>query len=151
MATLISTDTHVWWPTMKKYQTITLLAATFAGLSVAIGAFAAHGLKTILDVKALDWIATGAQYQMSHALALLVLGFALKQWPNWKGLTAASISFSLGILLFSGSLYLMAATQVKALGIITPIGGTAFLVGWGCLVYAAICNKNPDIEKQDVR
>lgn len=137
-------------PIMKKYNIVLLLAAIFSGLSVAIGAFAAHGLKNLLDIKALGWIETGAQYQMSHGLALLILGFAIKQWPNWKGLMAASVSFSAGILLFSGSLYLMAATQIKALGIITPIGGLAFLIGWCCLVYAAVIPNQP-IEKTDVR
>lgn len=136
---------------MKTHKIILLLAASFCGLSVAIGAFAAHGLKAILDQQALGWILTGAQYQMSHGLALLVLGFAIKQWPNLKGLRPASYSFSVGILLFSGSLYLMAATQIKALGIITPIGGLAFLIGWSCLAYAATRDTDQQIEKTHVR
>jgi uncharacterized membrane protein YgdD (TMEM256/DUF423 family) len=136
---------------MKKHDIILLLGASFCGLSVAIGAFAAHGLKAILDSQALGWIQTGAHYQMSHGLALIVLGFAMKQWPNWRGLLPASCGFSVGILFFSGSLYLMAATQIKALGIITPIGGLAFLIGWSCLVYAATRNTDKPIENTHVR
>jgi uncharacterized membrane protein YgdD (TMEM256/DUF423 family) len=135
---------------MKIHNMIIGTAALFGGLSVAIGAFAAHGLKQVLDAKALGWIDTGVQYQMNHALALLIIGVAIKQWPRWKGLKAAAMSFSAGILLFSGSLYLMAATQIKALGIITPIGGLAFLIGWGCLAYAAVIPKQT-IEETDVR
>jgi uncharacterized membrane protein YgdD (TMEM256/DUF423 family) len=123
---------------MKNHNVILCLGTAFGGLSVAIGAFAAHGLKNLLDTSSLSWIETGAQYQMAHAAVLLILGFAIKQWPHWKGLPMAGFSFSAGILLFSGSLYLMAATQIKALGIITPIGGIAFLIGWGCLLYAAV-------------
>jgi len=129
---------------MKTHNMIIGSAALFGGLSVAIGAFAAHGLKQVLDAKALGWLATGAQYQMNHALVLLIIGFAVKQWPHWRGLKAAAMSFSMGILLFSGSLYLMAATQIKALGIITPIGGMAFLIGWSCLAYAALKPKIND-------
>ena len=113
------------------------LGALFGGLSVAIGAFAAHGLKAVLDARALAWVDTGAQYQMYHALVILILGFALKHWPEWRQLMWAASSFAVGILLFSGSLYVMAATQITALGIITPFGGLAFLVGWGLLVTTA--------------
>lgn len=123
---------------MKSHTLILSLGSIYGGLSVAIGAFAAHGLKHVLDAKALAWIETAAHYQIVHAVALLILGFAVKQWPNWKGLQIAGYSFSVGILLFSGSLYLMAATQIKALGIITPIGGVAFLIGWAFLLYAAL-------------
>lgn len=120
------------------HKTVIALGAFFAGLSVAIGAFAAHGLKKVLGDRALAWIDTGAEYQMYHALGILVLGFALKQWPKWKALKLAASSFVIGIVLFSGSLYVMAATQITALGIITPFGGLSFLVGWGLLIMAAL-------------
>ena len=120
------------------HKTVIAIGALFAGLSVAIGAFAAHGLKKVLDGKALAWIDTGAEYQMYHALGMLALGFALKHWPKWTALKMAASSFVIGILLFSGSLYVMAATQITALGIITPFGGLSFLVGWGLLVMAAL-------------
>jgi uncharacterized membrane protein YgdD (TMEM256/DUF423 family) len=122
---------------MMNHNFVIALGALFGGLSVAIGAFAAHGLKAVLDARALAWVDTGAQYQMYHALVILILGFALKQWPGWRQLVWAASSFAVGILLFSGSLYTMAATQITALGIITPFGGLAFLVGWGLLLMTA--------------
>ena len=110
---------------------------------MAIGAFAAHGLKAILTAQALGWIQTGVQYQMMHSLVILVLALAIKQWPHWPGLAKAAYSFIIGIVLFSGSLYFMALSQIAqadigALAILTPIGGLAFLVGWGLLAWAAI-------------
>ncbi len=123
---------------MNSYKPLLIIAALFGGLSVAIGAFAAHGLKATLDSQALAWIQTGVQYQMFHSLAILVLAVAIKQWPHWPGLDKTAYSFIIGILLFCGSLYFMALTNIRALGIITPIGGLAFLTGWALLVWAAI-------------
>lgn len=136
---------------MSKHHVIIALAAIFCGLSVVIGAFAAHGLKASINSQSMAWIQTAAQYQMSHGLALLILGFAIKQWPRWHALFLIACCFSMGILLFSGSLYLMAATQIKALGIITPFGGLAFLIGWCYLVYAAVRDKTQQIENTHVR
>ena len=127
------------------HTVVLILAAIFGGLSVAMGAFAAHGLKHILEPKALGWIDTAAQYEMAHALVLLILGFALKSWPVWSMLKYAAYCFALGILLFSGSLYVMAFTGFKALGMVPPLGGLSLLAGWITLVIAA--TKQPIIEK----
>jgi len=123
-------------------KTIILLAALAGFLSVAIGAFAAHGLKQVFTHQQLLWVDTAVKYQMFHGGVLLILGFALKQWPNWKQIQWAALSFLVGILLFSGSLYIMAATQIRALGMITPIGGLAMLAGWLCLALGAF--KQPE-------
>lgn len=128
--------------TLLSSRNILILSALIGFCSVAIGAFAAHGLKHVLPSYALMWVDTGVKYQMLHGGILVILGFTLKQWPQWHALKWASASFLVGILLFSGSLYIMAATQIKALGMITPIGGVALLVGWLCLLVAAI--KQPE-------
>lgn len=109
-----------------------LLAAFFGFTGVALGAFAAHGLKARLSVEHLAVFQTGVHYQMVHALALV--GVALLV-PHLSGrlLSAAGSLFTLGILLFSGSLYALTLTGLGKLGIITPIGGVAFLAGWLCL------------------
>ena len=123
-------------------KNLLILSALIGFCSVGIGAFAAHALKGLLPSYALMWVDTGVKYQMLHGGVLLIIAFALKQWPQWQTLKWAALSFLLGILLFSGSLYIMAATQIKALGMITPIGGVALLVGWLCLLIAAF--KQPE-------
>ncbi len=120
------------------------LAAILAGLSVIIGAFGTHSLQSILSAKALGWIDTGVQYQQMHSLALLGVGiFKLndKERSAHRALTIAALSFVLGILLFCGSLYTMAATDIRMLGMVTPLGGLAFIVGWCALAYAAWSKK----------
>jgi uncharacterized membrane protein YgdD (TMEM256/DUF423 family) len=107
-------------------------------LAVAAGAFASHALTGKLSERALVIFETGARYQMYHALALLLVALlmaAREESPSL--LTAASISFLAGIALFSGSLYALSLTGIKWLGAITPLGGVAFLLGWGCLALAA--------------
>lgn len=114
-----------------------LLLAAFAGFTgVALGAFAAHGLKAHLSPEYLAVFQTGVHYQMVHALALFgvaLLGMRL----SGRLLTAAGSLFALGILLFSGSLYALTLSGVGVLGMITPLGGLAFLGGWLCLGLAA--------------
>lgn len=113
------------------------LAALLGGLAVAAGAFAAHGLKSTLPVEALAWWKTGADYHLVHALAMLVTALHAARFASpGRALRVAIAAFLLGIVLFSGSLYLMALTDVRALGAVTPFGGTAFLVGWGALAWA---------------
>lgn len=112
-------------------------AALFGFTGVALGAFAAHGLKARLSVEHLAVFQTGAQYQMLHALALLGVGLLALQAPGRLLLAAGSL-FILGILLFSGSLYLLTLLGIPRLGMITPLGGLAFLGGWLCLALAAL-------------
>ncbi|MEH6346359.1 MAG: DUF423 domain-containing protein [Bermanella sp.] len=135
---------------MKSNKILLVVGASLAALSVLMGAFASHALKAQLSEQALGWIATGVQYQMFHALMILILAFALQQWPNWAGLKAAAYSFIMGILMFSGSLYFMAITDIRTLAIITPIGGLAFLGGWGLLIWAA-CAVDTVFGNQDDR
>ena len=110
------------------------LGALLAGLAVGLGAFAAHGMKAHYDAAALQTFETGARYQMYHALALLACGTLAGQGHRT---TAAGWSFVAGILLFSGSLYLMTWTGLRWLGAVTPFGGVAFLIGWLLLAIAA--------------
>lgn len=109
-----------------------LLAAFFAFTGVGLGAFAAHALKSQLSAEYLAVFQTGVHYQMLHALALLGLALLLRQLPG-RWLLAAGNLFTLGIVLFSGSLYALTLSGVSALGMITPLGGVAFLAGWLCL------------------
>jgi len=110
------------------------LGALSAFIAVALGAFAAHGLKARLDANLLAIFETGVRYQMYHALGLLAVGWACTRWPGWQT-TASGWLFIAGTLIFSGSLYLLAFTGARWLGAITPIGGLAFLGGWLCLAW----------------
>jgi uncharacterized membrane protein YgdD (TMEM256/DUF423 family) len=107
-----------------------LLAAASGFFAVAAGAFASHTLSA--DARAVALVGTAAQYAMYHALALLAIGlFAAR--AEAPALTAAGWLFVAGIVLFSGSLVGLAATSVRALGFVTPVGGVAFLLGWVAL------------------
>jgi uncharacterized membrane protein YgdD (TMEM256/DUF423 family) len=108
-----------------------LIAGSVLGfLSVSIGAFGAHALKPfLLENNRLDTFETAVQYQMYHGLALLLTGILSVLFPK-ADFSIVGILFLAGILIFSGSLYLLCATGIKWLGAITPIGGTAFLAGW---------------------
>ncbi len=116
---------------MVKFFTVS--AAGLGFLAVSLGAFGAHALKNRLSEEMLAVWQTAVQYQFWHVLALLTVGILLK-FSSSSLLNTAGFAFLAGILLFSGSLYLLALSGVKVLGAITPIGGFAFLVGWGCLV-----------------
>lgn len=113
------------------------LGAGFALLAVAIGAFAAHALKTKLSTEMLAIFEIGARYQMYHALGLIAVAWAFSQW-NSQLVLAAGWLFVAGIAIFSGSLYALSLTGVRQLGAITPIGGLAFIIGWFLLVLAAL-------------
>ncbi len=108
-------------------------------LAVMVGAFAAHGLKPLLNTYSLGLIETAARYQMYHAIALVIVGVisAIPQFSS-RWLKLAAIAFILGIVLFSGSLYILALSGIKWLGAITPIGGFAFILGWCALIVAAL-------------
>lgn len=113
------------------------LGAGFALLAVAIGAFAAHALKTKLSGEMLAIFEIGARYQMYHALGLVAVAWAFSQW-NSQFVLAAGWLFVAGIAIFSGSLYTLSLTGIRQLGAITPIGGLAFIIGWLLLVLAAL-------------
>lgn len=119
-----------------------VLAAILGGLSVAGGAFAAHALKEKLTDRAIEIFETGARYQMYHALALLAVALLLTHLdaPD-STLVAAGVAFIVGVVIFSGSLYALSLTGIKWLGAITPLGGVAFMIGWGCLAVAAFSFK----------
>ncbi len=106
-------------------------------LSVAAGAFGAHALKKHLSADMLAIFETGNRYQMYHALALILIGMLARTRPSGP-LHASGWSMVIGTLIFSGSLYALALSGQRWLGAITPIGGTAFLIGWGLLAYAAL-------------
>ncbi|MGE5655271.1 MAG: DUF423 domain-containing protein, partial [Actinomycetota bacterium] len=113
-------------------------AAVFGGLSVAAGAFASHALKARLSDRALQIFETGVRYQMYHALALLLVALLLSRAEESpSALVAAGLAFTMGIAIFSGSLYALSLTNLSWLGAITPLGGVALIVGWGCLAVAA--------------
>jgi uncharacterized membrane protein YgdD (TMEM256/DUF423 family) len=113
-------------------------AAWLAAIAVALGAFGAHGLKKIVPPDTVSSFETGVRYQFYHVIALLVTGILLEKFPG-KWLLRAGYAFIIGILLFSGSLYLLTAIKateqvgVQGVGIITPIGGVFFILGWVCL------------------
>lgn len=116
----------------------TILGATFMFLSVAAGAFGAHGLKNYFtqfpELSAI--YETAVRYQSLHSLGLFVVAWMCTRWPSplthWAGYL-----FVFGILLFSGSLYLLVFTRTRWLGAITPIGGLSFLAGWALLAFVA--------------
>ncbi len=113
-------------------------AAIFGGLSVVGGAFASHALKDKLTDRALEIFETGARYQMYHALALLLVALILSRAEQSQTFfTIAGWAFIAGTVIFSGSLYTLSLSNIKWLGAITPLGGVAYIVGWGCLVVAA--------------
>jgi uncharacterized membrane protein YgdD (TMEM256/DUF423 family) len=107
-----------------------IIGAIFALLAVIIGAFGAHGLeKMVTDDKMLMRFNTGVEYQFYHAFGIFIVAFLLKEHSTFL-LSAAGVAFSLGILLFSGSLYSYVLTGNKVFGMITPLGGLAFIMGW---------------------
>ena len=112
-----------------------VVGSLLAGLAVAAGAFGAHGLKTRLPADMLLVFETAVRYQMYHALGLLAVAFASDRWPGGS-VQAAGWLMLAGIILFSGSLYALCLTGVRALGAITPLGGLCFLAGWALLAWS---------------
>lgn len=105
-----------------------------AFLAVALGAFAAHGLKSRLSPEMFNIFEVGVRYHIYHALALLAVAWASTRWPGGS-VTAAGWLFLIGTVIFSGSLYLLSVTGLRWLGAITPVGGLAFLLGWLLLAW----------------
>lgn len=115
-----------------------VLAGINGFIAVSLGAFAAHGLKRMLGPDLLATFQTGVQYHMYHSLALLAVGILVLQFPAQTGLRIAGFLFLAGIVIFSGSLYVLALSGIRWLGAITPIGGVAFLAGWALLAWSML-------------
>ncbi|OJJ22059.1 hypothetical protein BKI52_08450 [marine bacterium AO1-C] len=123
------------------HKLLLMAGAIFSGLSVALGAFGAHALKALLEKnQRVDVFETAVRYQFFHALALILLGILAQQMPH-KYLNNAGYAFIIGIIIFSGSLYILAITNIRWLGAITPIGGVAFIVGWVLMLLAVMGSK----------
>ncbi|HXF60282.1 MAG TPA: DUF423 domain-containing protein [Caldilineaceae bacterium] len=119
-------------------KTFMLLASILGGLAVALGAFGSHGLSGRLSADLLNTYEIAVRYQFYHALALIGVAAALGRWPNAGAAVWAGWLFVAGVLIFSGSLYLLVLSGVRWLGAITPIGGVAMIAGWICLAWAAL-------------
>jgi uncharacterized membrane protein YgdD (TMEM256/DUF423 family) len=116
-------------------RTFWILGCAFGLLGVAAGAFGAHALRERLPADLLAVYETGARYQLYHALALLAVSLAASRWPG-GGWAAPGWLFTAGIVVFSGSLYVLALTGTRWLGAVTPLGGLCFLAGWAMLALA---------------
>jgi uncharacterized membrane protein YgdD (TMEM256/DUF423 family) len=115
-----------------------ILGAINAFLAVALGAFGAHGLEGKLEPKYLETWKTGVTYQMFHATGLLIIAVLLGKLPANSLLSWSGWLMLIGIILFSGSLYVLSVTQISILGAVTPFGGLAFLAAWILLIVAAV-------------
>jgi uncharacterized membrane protein YgdD (TMEM256/DUF423 family) len=120
-----------------------VIGTVLAGLAVVLGAFGAHGLQKVVSPERVAVYQTGVQYQMYHALALVLIGILSERILN-SFLSYAGVFFVAGVVLFSGSLYLLVSlyamnkTVPKAVGILTPIGGLFFIFGWICLLISLL-------------
>ena len=111
--------------------------AVLSGLGVLVGAFGAHGLRDRVTADMLAVFETGVRYHLIHGLAVLAVAWAASRWPSaWIG--AAGWLFAAGIVVFSGSLYILAISGVRWWGAVTPIGGVCFLAGWAALAVGAL-------------
>jgi uncharacterized membrane protein YgdD (TMEM256/DUF423 family) len=113
-----------------------LIGATLAGLGVAAGAFGAHALAGHVTPDRIEVFAAGARYQLAHGLALLFVGLASARSPDLRW-TVAGWLFTVGSVVFAGSLYLLVLTDTPWLGAVTPLGGACFLAGWVAVIAAA--------------
>ena len=118
-------------------RTFFIIASLLGGLSVALGAFGAHALRGRIEESLLANYQTGVSYMFYHALALFAAAWAVSKWPASNLPVWAGWLFVLGVVVFSGSLFVMAFTGLRWLGAITPIGGVAFIVGWLLLAFVA--------------
>ena len=122
-------------------RTFVILGGISAFLAVLLGAFGAHGLRSHLSAESMSIYQTGVQYQMTHALGLLLIGLLLERRTQNVKLIRAGWLLVAGSVIFSGSLYGLALSGVRILGAITPLGGLCFLAGWILLVWAMATEK----------
>ncbi len=120
-----------------------LLGAGNAALAIMLGAFASHSLKSTLNERMLSVFNTAIDYHLYHALGLIVVGLIINQHPPSKALHTAVYLMLIGIIVFCGSLYALSLTGITKLGMITPIGGIAFIAAW-LLVFAYFINKQSE-------
>lgn len=120
-------------------KTILMTASVLLALAVAIGAFGAHGLKSHLSAEMIQIYKTGVEYHFYHGLGLLLIGVIAFSFPS-EYLKWSAIFLTVGIILFSGSLYILSITGIKWLGAITPFGGLSFIAGWVLLFVAVLKN-----------
>lgn len=123
---------------MERLKTFIIIGAINAFLAVALGAFGAHGLEGRVEQKYLEIWKTGVTYQMFHATGLLIVGVLLGRLPANSLLSWSGWMMLIGIILFSGSLYVMTLTKISILGAITPLGGLSFLAAWILIIVAAV-------------
>lgn len=127
MSNLSNQKTHQW----------IIIASILGFTGVALGAFGAHGLETTLEVNnRVDTFETAARYHMYHALALIGVAWLSTQYTN-KWITWAGYLLTIGVVVFSGSLYILAIADLSFMGTIAPIGGTSMIAGWGCMALTA--------------
>ena len=125
------------------YKIALVLGILLGGLGIIIGAFGAHALKPLLTEDQIQVFETGVKYQMYHSFALLIAGILYSSFP-FKIIKTATIFFLIGVLLFSGSLYVMTLLKIDGqvglggLGILTPIGGLFFILGWIALLISVL-------------
>jgi uncharacterized membrane protein YgdD (TMEM256/DUF423 family) len=122
------------WGVARRWVAV---GAVFGLLSVVVGAAGTHVLESRIDADSLDTLETAVRFQMYHALALLIVGALAGTWGH-RMLNVTGWLFTAGILIFSGSLYLIAFTDIGAFGAVAPIGGLALILGWASLILAAL-------------
>ncbi len=120
------------------FKLFIVLGSMHAFLAVALGAFGAHALKNKLSTDMLHIFQTGVQYQMFHALGIILIAIVSDRLGGHALFTASLWSMFIGIILFSGSLYALSLSGIKILGAITPLGGVGFLLGWILVVIALL-------------
>jgi uncharacterized membrane protein YgdD (TMEM256/DUF423 family) len=123
---------------MIMLKTFLMLGSLNAFLSVALGAFGAHALKSKLSADMLNVYQTGVQYHMVHSLGLILIALLADKLGNSSLVNVSGWALFIGIVLFSGSLYVLSLSGIKILGAITPLGGVSFLLGWILLAIAAM-------------
>ncbi|MGE5139825.1 MAG: DUF423 domain-containing protein [Rudaea sp.] len=123
---------------MTVEQGFIALGSILAALAVALGAFGAHALRRRLTPDRLETFETGVRYHMYHSLALLAAALVSSRFPSSPLAVVSGWLFVAGIILFSGSLYLLATARLRWLGVVTPLGGAAFILGWICLALSVL-------------
>ena len=119
-------------------RNVVCAGALAAAVGVGCGAFGSHALRAIVDASALHTWNTAVHYHLLHAVALVIVGTLMNAQPRSRLMLFAALALGTGLVLFSGSLYALVLTDIRALGIITPVGGICFIAGWLSLA-AGVC------------